>query len=90
MLETTYSKKHRLRSAAIENRQAAIRCTPRPSEEDARKVMKMILAMRGLDKKKHLDAWERGDLTVLPQRMKMQGGGTSMEKGDSEGGSVER
>jgi hypothetical protein len=73
LLETTYSKKHILRSAAIEHRQAAIRGTPRPSEEDARKVMKMILAMRGLDKKKHLDAWERGALTVLPQKMKMQG-----------------
>ena len=57
----------------MENRQAAIRGMPRPSEEDAEKIMKMIMAMRGLDKKKHLEAWERGELNVLPQKLKMQG-----------------
>ena len=37
MLETSYSTKHRLKGAGIENRQAAIRGTPRPSDEDSEK-----------------------------------------------------
>ena len=80
MMETAYNRKHRLKGAAIENRQAAIRGTPRPSEEDAGKIMRMLMAMRGLDKKKHIDLWRKGDLKVLPQKLKMQGAAQAWRK----------
>ena len=35
VLETAYSNKHRLKGAAIENRQAAVRGRPKVSNEDA-------------------------------------------------------
>ena len=73
VLETSYSNKHRLKGAAIENRQAAIRGRPKVNTEDAEKIMKMIMAIRGLDKKKHLDEWQESNLKVLPHKMKLQG-----------------
>ena len=54
VLDTEYSNKHRLKGAGIENRQAAIRGRPRVRNEDAHRIMKTIIATRGLDKKKHM------------------------------------
>ena len=55
-LETSEVMRNRLMKAGINNRQAAIRGMPFVSEEDAEKMMQTLLALRGHDKKKHLDA----------------------------------
>ena len=73
MLDTEYSNKHTLQGAGIENRQAAIRVRPKVSDEDAHRTMKIIMAIRGLDKKKHIKEWEEERLSVMPKKMKMQG-----------------
>ena len=54
VLETEYSKKHRLKGAGTGNRQAAIRGIPKVNKEDAHTIMKSVIAIRGLDKKKHM------------------------------------
>ena len=43
ILETSYIKRHRLKDAAVENRQAAVKGLPKVSEEDAMKVMGIII-----------------------------------------------
>ena len=79
-LQTTYSNKHRLKQPAIENRQAAIRGVPCMSEEDATNIMKMLLAMRGLDKQKHIEAWKAGELKIVPHKLRMQGAAQTWRK----------
>ena len=73
IIDTSYVAKHRLRDAAIENRQAAIKGLPKIEDEDAAKIMKVILAMRGINKKKQIEAWREGHLQVRPQKLKIQG-----------------
>ena len=51
IIETSYVAKHRLKDAAIENRQSAIKGLPEIEDEDAEKIMKLILAMRGYNQK---------------------------------------
>lgn len=43
------------------------------SNEDAHRIMMIIMAIRGLDKKKHIKEWEEARLSVMPKKMKMQG-----------------
>ena len=71
-LGTCYVQRNRLADAAIDNRQPAVRGIPYVNKDDAEKVMLTLLAMRGLDKKKHREAWDQGCLKVLPASLKMQ------------------
>ena len=48
--------KNRLKGAAVENRQAAIKGLPCLNEDDAEKVMRMVLALRGINRKNQIDA----------------------------------
>ena len=50
-LGTSHVMRNRLMNAAIDNRQAAVRGMPFWRQEDAEKVMHILLALRGLDKK---------------------------------------
>ena len=72
--------------AGTENRQAAIRGRPKISDDDAHKIMRIIMALRGLDKKKHIKEWEEERLGVMPKKVKMQGIAQNwrraVEKGD--------
>ena len=58
-LETDYSKKHNLKGAAIENRQAAIRRRPKVNKEDAHTFMKLIIAIRGARRKETYEGMGR-------------------------------
>ena len=86
VLETAYGNKHRLKGVAIGSRQAAIRGRPKAGNEDAHMIMKIILAIRGLDKKIHIKEREEGRLSVMPKKMKMQSIAliwrTAVEKGE--------
>lgn len=73
VLETAYSNKHRLKGAALGNRQPAVRGRPKVSNEDAHRIMQIIMAIRGLDKKKFVKEWRGARLSVMPKKMKMQG-----------------
>ena len=70
--ETSYALTNRLKTVAIENRQAAIKGLPVLEDEDGRTVMQMALAVRGVTKKKQLEAWGEGTLQLLPQKLKLQ------------------
>ena len=35
--------------------------------------MRIIMAIMGLDKKKHIEEWKESKLKVLPQKIKLQG-----------------
>ena len=72
MLETCYTPKNRLQDAAIENRQAAIKGLPCLEEKDAKDVMRMMMALRGINGKKQVDAWREGCLKVTPQKLRLQ------------------
>ena len=41
--------------------------------EDAEAIMKALLAMRGCDKKKHMEAWSQGALWLTKGELKLQG-----------------
>ena len=73
IIEASYVAKHRLKDAAIENRQAAIKGLPKIEDEDAEKIMKVIQAMRGISKKKQIEMWKEGDLKVMPQKLRTRG-----------------
>ena len=72
-LDTCYVLRNRLASAGIGNRQAAVRGMPSVSQKDAETILQTTLAMRGLDKKKHIEAWKEGCLSIPPTDIKMQG-----------------
>ena len=65
--------RNRLSDAAINNRQAAIKGMPIISKKDAQGVMRTLLALRGVDKRSNVEAWEQGKLTVAQGRLKIQG-----------------
>ena len=46
---------------------------PEVSKEDGEKVMRILMALRGLENKKHLEEWESGQLKVLPKKLNLQG-----------------
>ena len=54
--DTSYVPRNRLKQAAVENKQAAVKGLPCIDEEDAVTIMRMILALRGVNKKKQIDA----------------------------------
>ena len=72
-LETSYANRNRLANAAVANRQAAVRGMPVVTDDDARRIMRTFLAMKGITKKKQLELWESGQLKLLPGDLKMQG-----------------
>ena len=60
--ETSYVARNRLAKAAINNRQAAIRGMPQLARDETEQVMKVLLALRGYDKKKQIEAWKMARL----------------------------
>ena len=78
--DTSYAPKNRLKKAAVENKQAAVKGLPCLNEEDAVKIMRMILALRGVNRKKQIDAWLQGGLHITPQRLKLQSMATGWNK----------
>ena len=65
--------RNRLSDAAIDNRQAAVKGMPIISQKDAQGIMRTLLALRGADSKRNIDAWEQGKLTVMQGSLKLQG-----------------
>ena len=65
--------RNRVSEAAINNRQAAITGMPIISKKDATNTMRTLLALRGVDKKGNIEAWEQGGLEVIPGSLKIQG-----------------
>ena len=59
LVETSYIPKNRLRGAAVENKQAAIRGLPNVDEEGAMKIMKVIMATSGISRKSSLTDGEK-------------------------------
>ena len=72
-LQTSKVMRNRLSKAAINNRQAAIKGMPVMTKEDAQRVMRTLLVLRGIDKVKNMEAWEEGGLEVTPGSIKLQG-----------------
>ena len=69
-----------MKQAAVENKQAAVKGLPCIDEEDAVTIMRMILALRGVNRKKQIDAWLQGGLHIIPQRLKLQSMATGWNK----------
>ena len=69
----SYARVNRLQSLAISNKHAAIKGTPIIEEEDARIIVKAILAMRGVNQKKHKILHEQGHLKLIPRPMAYKG-----------------
>ena len=69
--------------------QAAIRGLPKLGKEDEMKVMGIIIALRGLDKKKHKEEWKDGNLKNASNKVEHPRVSTGMEKGSRKWRSVE-
>ena len=69
----SYARINRLQGLAISNKHAAINGTPIVDEEDARIIVKAILAMRGVNQKKHKILHEEGHLKLIPRPMAYKG-----------------
>ena len=65
-------QKNRLKDAAIENRQAAMKGMPCLDDKDAEAVMRLLIALRGINSKKQVEAWKEGGLKVAPQKLRLQ------------------
>ena len=65
-------QKNRLKEAAIENRQAAIKGMPCLDDKDAEAVMRLLIALRGINSKKQVEAWREGVLKVSPSKLRLQ------------------
>ena len=63
-LATSYSQTNRLKPMGIENMHAAIKGLPVLEEEDARMVTQAILAMRGVNQRRHKEQHEEGSPTL--------------------------
>ena len=72
-LQTDTARKPRLRGLAVDGRAPAIRGMPIVEEEDAKAIVRAVLAMRGADKKKHKEALEEGTLKLPLKKLPMQG-----------------
>jgi len=72
MFDTCYATGNRLKDAGIENRQAAIKGMPCLDDKDAEAVMRLLIALRGINSKKQVEAWREGGLKVAPQRLRLQ------------------
>ena len=72
MFDTCYAPGNRLKEAAIENRQAAIKGLPCIDDKDAEAVMRLLIALRGINSKKQVEAWREGGLKVAPQKLRLQ------------------
>ena len=72
MFDTCYVPKNRLKDAAFENRQAAIQGMPCLDDKDAEAVMRLMIALRGINSKKQIEEWKEGRLKVLPQKLRLQ------------------
>ena len=79
-LDTCYVIKNRLRTAAVENKQAAIKGILCISDEEASSITRMVLALRGINGKKQIEAWEKGELRAVPQKLKLQSLATGWQK----------
>ena len=69
----SYARINRLQGLAITNKHAAIVGTPIIDEKDARTIVKAILAMRGVNQKKHKMLHEEGHLKLIPRPMAYKG-----------------
>ena len=58
---------------AISNKHSTIKGCPILSEDDAKMVMKALLAIRGINQKKQKEAWERGELRLQARPMAYKG-----------------
>ena len=62
-----------LRDVVCCSKQAHEGChIPRVQAEDASRIMRVLLALRGYDKRKQLQAWEAGTLALKPSDISMQ------------------
>ena len=50
-----------------------------------KRILEMIMAIRGLDKKKHLKEWQEPKLSVMSKKMKMQGKSQNWRKAVEKG-----
>ena len=60
MFDTCYVPKNRLKDAAIKNRQVAIQGMPCLDDKDAEAVMRLMIALRGINSKKEIEEWKEG------------------------------
>ena len=71
--KVSYARENRLQSIAISNKHAGIVGMPIIKQEEAELIMKAILAMRGINQKKHKIQHEEGALELLPRPMAYKG-----------------
>ena len=72
-MRTCYAVSNRLDKIAITNKHTAIQGLPILEEEDAKLITTAILAMRGINQKRHKDLWMRGLLRLMPRPMAYKG-----------------
>ena len=72
-MEVSYTRGNRLQKLAISNKHAGINGTPVISRCDAELITKAILAMRGINQKKHKAEHDAGMLKLIPRPMAYKG-----------------
>ena len=72
-METSYARGNRLSGLAISNKHAGVEGMPIITKHDAELITKAILAMRGINQKKHKEAHDQGILKVMQRPMAYKG-----------------
>ena len=72
-LATSYSQVNRLKPLGIDNKHAAIKGMPVLNDNEARMLTQAILAMRGVNQKKHKEQHEEGNLKLQIRTMAYKG-----------------
>lgn len=85
-LQTGYCRVPRPRSLAVDGRQPVVRGMPVIDDEDAKAIVKAIMAMRGADKKKPKESMTEGELRLAAKKIPLQGGIQTWRKECSAGG----
>ena len=87
-LTTSYKQINRLKPLGIDNKHATIKGMPVLGEKDAKMLTQAILAMRGVNQKKHKDQHEEGNLKLQVRPMAYKGTETAwmrnMDLGEQE------
>ena len=71
--ETSYARANRLKPFAIQNKHPGIKGMPRMEEQEAERIAKAILALKGITKKKHMEALQRNELELIPKPLRYRG-----------------
>jgi hypothetical protein len=71
--ETSYARANRLKPLAISNKHPGIKGMPKVKAQEAERITRAILALKGASKRKHIEMLEKGELEMIPKPLRFRG-----------------